>query len=278
MIFELPKSNYKRVQPLFEGINDHMGVKSIIALTITGKIWVDDLLNPKTACLWDKKGRLYLGGRAADRFNHSLHQLLMGEVATEAKKQDIDTFVLYFPSKTSWENHLRKDTIFENLRKQTRSYYVFNELKIPWKDRIPQGYSVKRIDKELLEDTNLQNLNRVIEEIVSMNQSIEEFLERGFDFCILHEEKNTIVCWCTSEYMIGLKCDFGIETVEEYQNQGFGTLIATATVDYGSLNGFHMGWDAWSDNLGSKKIAEKIGFEKVADYPVYYGCFDKHLH
>ncbi|MFQ5979143.1 MAG: GNAT family N-acetyltransferase [Candidatus Heimdallarchaeota archaeon] len=281
MIEELPKSNYMYLWQLFESKNDHMAIKAIIDQSVGGKVWVDDIASPQTCCLWDQKNRLYLGGKADDGFRHSLSKLLTGEIAATAKKKDIDTFIVYFPPKSkTWEDHLRKNKIFSDLRKYKRSYYKFKELEILWKDKIPKDYSIRRIDKDLLENTTLRNRLAVIREIASMNPSIEEWLERGFGFSAIHDEANAIVCWCTAEYILKsrLECDFGIETAEEYQKQGFGTLTAAAAVDYGKSNGFQMGWDTWSDNEASQKLAEKVGFEKIADYSVYVGCFDPHLN
>lgn len=283
MIFKLPKSNYKSLEPLFDGKMPLMAVKTLIEQVIPGKIWVDDPTRPQTACLWPFTSggslRFYLGGTPNDQFSHSLGQLLTGEVAKKARKQERDNFLLYFPQTPDWEEHLRGNKIFENLRRYVRSILVFKEPRIPWNDKIPPGYSVRRIDKELLENTNFQNLDRVIEEISSMNQSINIWLEQGFGFCTVHDEMKSIVSWCTAEYILGPECEFGIETVEEYQNQGFGTLTAAAAADYGSSHGFlKLGWDSWAENMWSIKLAEKVGYEKVADYAVYIGCFDRHLH
>ncbi|MFX0113848.1 MAG: GNAT family N-acetyltransferase [Candidatus Hodarchaeota archaeon] len=281
MVFELPKSMYESVRSLFDGKNDHMGAISVIEQTIPGRIWVDDITNPLTACLWDMKGHLYLGGKAEDGFSSSIGQLIDGEIAAEATKQDITTFILHCPPETVWEEQLSQNKLFENLRKQTRRYFIFKELKVPWKEEIPLGYSVERIDKKILTNANLRNLEGLIHEINIMNHSQVDFLERGFGFCVINEAENAIVSWCTSEYHQSkerLACDFGIETVEEYQKQGFGTLAAAAAVDYGSSNGFQMGWDTWIDNIASQRLAEKVGFEKAKDYPIYCGCFNKHLH
>lgn len=279
MIVELPKSNYKHLWRQFESNINPLAIKAIIEQSVAGKIWVDDIVNPQTCCLWDRKNQFYLGGVADDGFSHSLSKLLTGEITAAAKKKAIDNFILHFPSKSAiWEDNLRKNKIFSDLRKYERSYYRFKELRIPWKDKIPQGYSIRRIDNDLLENTTLRNHQAVIREITSMNPSIDDWLERGFGFCAVHDEEKTIVCWCTAEYLVGLECDFGIETAEEYQNQGFGTLTAAAAVGYGKSNDFHMGWDVLSNNITSKKLAEKVGFEKIEDYSVYVGCFDPHLH
>ncbi|MFW9916715.1 MAG: GNAT family N-acetyltransferase [Candidatus Thorarchaeota archaeon] len=283
MLFELPKPNYERVQPLFAGKIFPMAVKALIEQVLPGVIFVDDPENPKAACLWPFTSggnvRLYLGGMATDAFSHALGQLLTEDIAAKAKAQNKPSFLLYFPQEPLWEDHLSGNKIFENLRAYKRTYYVFKEAKISWNDKIPPGYSIRPIDKKILENNNLANLDRVREEIASMNQSIDAWLEQGFGFCAMHDEKNIIVSWCTAEYMLGSECEFGIETVDEYQNKGFGTLTAAAAADYGSSRGFlKLGWDSWKDNAWSIKTAEKVGYEKVADYGVYVGCFDPNLH
>jgi len=67
------------------------------------------------------------------------------------------------------------------------------------------------------------------------------------------------------------KCGLGIETVEGYTRQGSATLAASATIDYVTSLGLMPFWDSWQDNVPFIALAERLGFEKVVDYFVYFG-------
>lgn len=274
MIYELKENEYEKVRPLFQGLHLNLVISAVIEGNSQGRIWVDDVINPKTAFMWNKEHCYYLAGyENNDEFNLALEKLITEKITPEAIEHDFLLFKLYYTS-DSWENKI--DVIFKNKFpvKMDRRFYTFKQLKIAdWKDRIPSGFCMKRIDEKLLERTSLKNINKVTNEIKSSWNSVADFLRNGFGFCLLHGDG--IVCWCTAEYVSGKKCGIGIETVEEYERQGFATLTASAFVDHCVSNSITPHWDSWNDNLGSIRVAEKVGFEKTLDYTVYFGSFDE---
>lgn len=263
-MIELKKTDFKRVRTLYEPLNYHLGIGAIIDGVIPGRIWADNLESPKTALVWDKRYSYYfLGDENNDNFNSALDRLFTEEIAPDALNRGFTLFFLICPK--NWENKILQKEILEDrspMRRIKRQYYTFKQLQIgDWKVKIPPGFSMHRVDKKILEQTNLENINELIGEIEDIIGSIEEFISRGFiGFCLVHEAKK-LVSWCIAFFHVS-SCEITIQTVEEYRKRGFGTLTTAAFVEYCLSKNISMGWHSNQDNIGSIKLAEKIGFER----------------
>ncbi len=271
MIQKLEESSFRKVLPLFKGPHLDLVMQAVLEGTSPGRIWVDDGENPRTAFMWNKAHCYYLvGDENNHEFNKSLEKIITEEIAPKALKNDLLSFKVHYTD--GWETKIC--SIFKGTSpvKRGRRFYTFKKSRVDWKHEIPSGVSVEFIDESLLRKA-LVNTDAVTEEIESMWNSVNDFFKKGFGFCSVYN--NEIVCWCTAEYVSKNKCGIGIETVEEYENQGFATVTASAFVDYCITKGVTPCWDSWDDNIPSIKVAEKVGFEKILDFSVYLGSFDE---
>jgi RimJ/RimL family protein N-acetyltransferase len=273
MIYKLPREQYKRVSPLFQTLDHNLTVSAVLAGTAPGAIYVDDPVKPNAAITWVKH-RIYLAGWVrSDGFNRALNQLFREEIMPGAVKAGKVEFVLYCAPE-DWDDQV--DMILEGKFpiKDQRVHFTFKELRNDWRALIPAGCSVRRVDRELLRQTGLKNLEALIEEIHSERESLDHFLSHGFGFCLIQGDE--IASWCFSEFNTGDRCEVGIETVEAHRRRGFATLTASALVEFALANGVnHIGWHCWASNTASINLAEKVGFEKSLEYPVYFGRFDE---
>lgn len=265
---------YGKVLPLFYG--EPLTYFAVIARAIVegnsfGRLWADHADDPRTVLVWDGGPIVGLAGHASNaELNEALAELVTREIAPGATAKGHTVFKMFYTD--GWEDNAGKVFKGASLQKRDRVLYTLDTfLTADWRDRIPSGYSIEPVDAELLGRSDLANLDRVKEEFACCWTTIDHFLRKGFGFCLVREK--TIACWCTAEYASGMDRGIGIETVEEYQGRGFATLTASAFVEHCVSNGFRPYWDAWSSNLPSIAVAEKVGFKKASDYSVYVGSF-----
>jgi RimJ/RimL family protein N-acetyltransferase len=268
VIYQLTKKDYEKVRPTFEGMDYHLVVNSIVAGMTPARIYADHPTHPKAAFTWTKH-RFYLAGDAGnDAFNRALNRLFVQEIYPQAIAAGMSAFVLYY-SPDNWEDQI--DVILEDKfpTKHLRQFWAVSELGRDWRRLMPAGFAMRRVDRGLLAEAGLKNRDALIEEMQSERASIEEFLSKSFGFCMLHGEE--IIGWCLSEYNSENECEVGIETAEAYRRQGIATLTALALIEHGLVLGMtRIGWHCWANNEGSIATAERVGFKKVTDYPVYY--------
>lgn len=129
---------------------------------------------------------------------------------------------------------------------------------------MPDECSVESIDADLVQRDDLSNLPLLPDEIALCWHSLADFLRSGFAFCLLHQ--GTLAGWYTSEYVSAGGCGIGVETIEEHQRRGYVSLTASAFVAHCHHLGRLPHWDAWSRNLTSNRLSEKLAFERVCRY------------
>jgi tetratricopeptide (TPR) repeat protein len=106
---------------------------------------------------------------------------------------------------------------------------------------------------------------------------VENFLVKGFSYCVFY--RGQIVAWCTPDCAAGERIDVGIICDPAHRRRGLGAAAVAATVEACFRQGFKgVGWHCNADNIGSWKIAEKVGFERQSSYAYYYYIYDQVNH
>ncbi len=271
-MIELRESEFDRATPVFEPLQYHLAISALIDGCIPGRIWVDDPKNIETAVIWDTRYSYYLSGNEDNHeFNMALDDLLTRIIAPEALKRNIKMYFIICPP--YWEKKILNNEVLVNWfpKRIPRCYYTFKKRVTTWKDKIPPGFSLNRVDKNLLEST-LVNIDILTDEVKDIIASVDEFIQRGFEgFCLVY--KNEIAAsWCLS-FMYKSSCEFTVQTVKEYQKRGFGTITTAALIDSCLSSGFtSLGWHCGEENVASMRLAEKVGFERTNhEYSWIYG-------
>jgi RimJ/RimL family protein N-acetyltransferase len=272
MIHELKKRDYGKVRPLFEELEWNLIINAVIEGTSPGRVYTDRVEDPRTAFMCTVEGYYLAGYDNNDEFNTSLNKLILERIFTgdTVRKDETDVAIGFNPD--SWKDKMH--TVFQGRIPLTtaRRHYVCTELKVEhWKNNLPEGFQVQRIDEKLLRTPQLEIPEHVTGWMKTNWGSISDFMKKGFGFCTLHE--NRIVSWSVADCVSGNACEIGIHTREDYRRQGLATLTAAAAVDYSLSSGFkYVGWHCDEYNLGSIGVAEKVGFKLERKYIQYYAC------
>lgn len=265
-MYELPVTEYHRVKPLFQAMDHHLAVNSILEGTLPAKIYTNHPLHPQVALTWTQH-RFYLAGsRVNERLNEALIQFFTETAWPQAREAGEETFVLYYEP-DHWEIKL-------DAQKAQRQFYRFKELRYSWRTLLPQGFALQFVDGILLARKQLQNLDALTEEVCSWFGSVRDFLDKHFGVCVLDGDET--VGWCLSEYNGADRCEVGVLTIEPYRQRGLAAVMASALVEHALSRGIsYIGWHCYANNAASGATARKVGFEKVRDYAVYVGRFDQ---
>jgi RimJ/RimL family protein N-acetyltransferase len=267
---QLDRSDHAKVRPLFQGIYLMLVIDGVLAGNSTGVLWADNPDRPRTVLMWDNAYILYIVGDADNHtFNRQLGELFTTHIAPTAGAHGIDGFKIVY-SHPAWESQMA--TVFPTMKLShyPRVVYTLGELALAgWQSHLPAGYAMRPIDQALLSDPTLGNLPDLVEEIELCWPSQERFLSHGFGYCLVGNGE--IVCRCTAEYVSADKCGIGIATAEQYRQQGFATLTASAFLEECLRRQLTPYWDAWLNNTASVATAQRVGLRKVQDHWVFVG-------
>ena len=228
MLYELDKTDYGKVKPLFLPLEFQLAGLAVLDGMNPGKCFVDDLAAPRTAFMLSPEGCYLAGDPHNPDFNHGLRQA----ISSWKDVQAVD-FALASPD---WANTLA-DIFSPRIPIEiARRHYVCTDLAINWRDHVPKGFTVSRITRELLRRHGLKIPDHVYVWIQNNWGSKSWFLEHGFAFATLHGDK--VVSWSVADCVSGSSCEIGIHTATKYRRRGLATVTAAATVDYALSHGF----------------------------------------
>ena len=272
MILELSKESFTKIRHLVGEVSHYLVLSTLLEGRTPGKVWVNHVDEPTSALLWDKLNTFFFlaGDSTDDKFNQELTSLMMDTLFPEIIQLQYRKFFLQVTSQ-AWEEQIGVILKGSSPRQQAIYCYALDPRhadSAPKEQRLPTGYKMTRITRELLNDTRLENQDEIVYCIRACWQSVDQYLHNGgVGYCLL--EGDVITSWCSTDYVVGNECELYVETFEGHKRKGLGTLAASACVQECVARGLTVYWHCFSDHLGSVKIAEKVGLVKTAECPVY---------
>jgi GNAT superfamily N-acetyltransferase len=260
---ELKRDEFEAVRGILGEVTQTLLVRTVYEGTSPGTIWVDDVANPRTALVRTPEGHELAGSAPEGDAAAGLRALVLEQMIPEGRERGWAFFGLGYPGE-SWRAFLSE--LFEGQDPvwDFSHYLKFRKQRVDWRNRLPEGFEVRRVDAALLGQDELGNILEVRGWAEGNFGTREAFLERGFGFCVVEGE--TIASWCLSDCVSGHRCEIGIHTDERYRRRGLATCAVAATVEHCLGSGLtEIGWHCGSANTPSLAVAQAIGFEKVAE-------------
>lgn len=274
-MFLLPPEHLGRVRPLFRKMELHLALQALLAGEVDAPVYVDDTDHPHLA-LTRIQSRIYLAGKPGTHgVADAARKVFLGVLMREALREGREDYLLFYPD-ASWEPFIKLMLSDREPYLRAMQHYTFKEATADWRGILPEGMEIREVDATLLAG-NWQNLDFLTDEMTSERPTVEDFLAKSFGVCLTRDDE--ILGWCLSEYNTHHRCEVGIAARTDVRRRGLATMLALAFVEMAQSRGVvKVGWHCGARNFASGKTALKAGFEHVADYPVYLGCFDPALN
>lgn len=213
-----------------------------------GDIFANSATSCKAVLFWHYCGFAYLAGKTDKAFLEDVYELMLNSYGTNSRR-----FILMTDNEDT-ENFFRSkgDIVLEK-----RYLFEYTESQPPATPILPSGFEIREINSELL-----PAIHGDIVPALFWNSS-GEFLEKGKGYCIVNS--GNIAAWAFSAAVSNSEIDIGIETSENYRNRGFAAAAAKMMIKYAFDAGKSPVWACHCNNAASKRLAEKIGFEKTSE-------------
>jgi RimJ/RimL family protein N-acetyltransferase len=294
-MIELPASRYALVAPLVDAVPfDRVFARAVVRGFQDGRIFTDDPAFPGIALIHHSCGAALLCGRgdgdgAAESALRMVVRLLLAE-----QRLGVNRLRLYCHP-DSWnarisaalDGQLLRYSDFESREIQnpdailsriaaspegavvawTRVRFAFDEESFfrgrETAIRPPDGYSIAPMDAGLFERISGTVAPKIFW------RSAGQFLERGFGFCLTAPDGG-IASASFAAYVDGEEVDVGIETDPAYRNRGFAERICRTMIERCRERGLLPVWGCRKDNIGSRRLARRLGFSEILYHPVYF--------
>jgi RimJ/RimL family protein N-acetyltransferase len=206
-----------------------------------GRIFTDDQDHPQTGYVWERDdGTLYQGGVQNDQTLCQMVELLRQEGTVALGFRDGDPAVEHFPPNP--EAGAECVELYRPARGSDLSPFL----------ELPAGYEAHRMTRELHEKSPR------LEAILFRYGNLDQYLETGLDVCILHGDE--YVCEAGADMDVAGAREVGLYTEQKFRRNGFGTIAVAHLLKWCDELGCSTYWNCVKLNIGSLKIARKLGF------------------
>lgn len=252
----LEPQQYSIAQPLFEPFDSyHLCSQAVLAGTMPGQVWVDNLSYPRVGFLSSSEGQYLAGDPECTKAYAELREI-------------IPYYAYLLVNTLDWEPVLQQVWKNPAARRHYRQHYLFCQKEAPaWRKHLPEEVRVVHVDKDFFKLSHLENFDAV-EDWIEGWGSRENFLERGCGTCLVIGE--TIASYSLMDFGVGDRCEIGIVTDISHRRQGLGKLAVSATVEACLAQGYReIGWQCLRSNAGSIATAKRVGFTWERDYVAF---------
>jgi RimJ/RimL family protein N-acetyltransferase len=268
-MYELNGDEFYKVKSLLLNVkNIPVLVYSVLENKQSGRVFVDNKTTPNVSLIASKGGNYFLIGAESNQdFNKFLSEFLLNS-------QNHTNFYDLYTSSQTWIQKLEA-LLAGHIVKLSRTPFIFNQSRFSffsaWRNRIPDGFVLKRIDEALFEKYRVE----VDPSYGYLWDSPNNFVSNGFGFCLLHE--NEFASVCNSGCVGGGYAEIDIKTFEPFKRQGFATITCSAFIEHCLNNNLKPDWHCDSGNLPSIELASKLGFERQENFNILWWHENKNV-
>jgi hypothetical protein len=138
-----------------------------------------------------------------------------------------------------------------------RYYFEYPGNALPQERTLPDGMELHETDDVLFDRCK----GRIIP-LFSWEDK-QSFLQRGKGFCVTDGDR--VAACAFSSAVSGREIDIGVETAEGYRKRGLAYTAARAMIGYILKEKKRPVWACSSENEGSRRLAESLGFVKTVE-------------
>ncbi|WP_150273908.1 GNAT family N-acetyltransferase [Paenibacillus tepidiphilus] len=264
-MIELKPEQYLLAESFFTGKKQYIPALAVLHGNYPGRVFADRLVDPSAAVVWATDRWMYFEGDMEQA--ETLRQFaafVENTAVPDCELRNERWFEVYTGDYSGLDRFLRSGIKRLEVLKHRESSYVLNlekftalpELIIPG----PAGQLRVEIGEyPVLEDGPGHP--------AAVNKRFQQMTRTGA--AVLRGEEMLALCRNNG---LMLDREYFVDTdtfAAEERGKGYAMLAAATLIRYYLAQGKHPLWETTHDNLPSHRLALKLGFEPMEDYPVY---------
>jgi len=267
----LEKSRYSLLrQPLMHLSMNQLFARSVIEDRVEGLVMVDDVDEPRSFYVLHPYGMSLVFGRANNEaFNTALKDYLLGR---DGQRTAVE-FLQAEPG--AWDQVLsgmfegevgpidQQEALGCRVGEDQRINFRFKQEQF---EQVREGLQGRDLCVVRTDEFMCRNLEgAVIPRYFWRGDA--DFLERGAGFSVVMDGLAASTAF--SAFIHDHYFEIGIETLSNYRGRGLAMHACAALIDYCIANAYQPVWACRGGNVGSYKLATRLGFEVTQRLPFY---------
>ncbi len=251
---------------------------SVLEGKVEGSIFVDNNVTPASFYIKHPYGMALLYGESAkEDFYKKLKSYLLNSNHTRKKLEWLQVYpdTLYKKMDDLLENHLiKKDpegAYSPPSPEETSKVLEYQRINFTFQKEKYAAFKKNLSHKDMEIVSTSENIFNQLDGNVAPKyfwNNFQDFNKYGVGFTLLINNKIP-ASTAFASFVFDHKLEIGIETNVDYRGSGYATMVCVRLIDYCLENGLEPVWSCSSGNIGSRKLAWKLGFEERKKIPYY---------
>jgi RimJ/RimL family protein N-acetyltransferase len=261
MVIELKQDEFPRVLALYRSAGLRFPlISAVIQKTQHGQVFVDQPETPNSAMVVTRFGfTFFLGSSRREGFNEGIAELFAGQ------DRLTPTYLLWYSPPANWQARLDSAGL-DFVKRRERVRFDFRMEQATWLSEplVPEpGLGFENLTAALLpkiEKFGVQLDSRFW-------SSAEDFVENGLGVCLMKEDE--VVSLCYAATVVDGLAEVDVVTDPEFRGRGLASVTTRRFIKECVDRGIEPTWDCFTYNVGSMKLASKLGFRPARNYQFY---------
>ena len=275
MLEELSPEDYRCAEPLLRPFDYSVSLQAALVGDSPARIFVDDARRPRAAFALTVEGYFLAGDSQDPEVRQAFRDFMQDCVFTGQILIRVDSWMSLAVHPARWEALLPEIIPTHEAEIVPRYHYLCSQACPASLAEVPAGYALHPLAAILRGEVAAEIPEALTDEtqLEAYYGSAANFVTRGAGFAVVREGQ--VVSWCRSNCAASGRIELGVATMPEHRQRGLATAAAAATVGECFARGWSaVSWQCDGDNIASWKTAEKLGFQKAAEYCYYCYVYD----
>lgn len=261
MTVKLRPEEFSRALPLYYEVGALFPlVSAVLQAKQRGQVFANRLDSPSAALIVTNFGfTLFVGDERDPRFDAEIVRLLATSGALKPP------YLLWYAPPENWRARL--DVAGTDIvRRRGRIRYKFCQERAGWLAEPvewPEGFELRDLSADLISKTEKFGVNLDSR----FWASAADFAEHGLGVCLTRGGEAASLCYAAA-VADGL-AEVDVATDPEFRGRGLAGVVTRQFIKGCLERGIAPTWDCFDYNVGSMKLAEKLGFISESRYPIY---------
>lgn len=284
MIQPLSSTQFLKARPLFQRLEkDQPMCTAVLEGIYPGKVYVDDSTQPRTALLTtyiESEAHGTWCFLAGDPIHEAFNRSLNAAIFSNQIIADNSPVLFLTCDPEDWGGQLETVLAPRPPIWFPRYHFISRQVGFDWRAALPPGFTIEQMNEGLRHIPGLQMPEDVAVTLTKWQAMTDpHFMDFGFVTLDWTHPQPVISSWATVDFIAARAGDLGLFTQPDYRHRGLGVIAAAAALEHGFANGLkQVNWTCDADNLGSVRIAEKLGLERIEDYRQAVLIMDEKKH
>jgi RimJ/RimL family protein N-acetyltransferase len=259
-MFTLQPTDYQKVIKALSAVEFNCYfAQSVVEQHVTGKIYVDNTEDPKVFYIFHPYGMsLLLGDYMNSDFIHDFSDYCLN---VNKNRDRVDWMQVYPFEWCDVIKQISEST--DTIETYERINFKFNREKyLTFRKTINlNNYKITETNAEIFENMSGTVIPRFFW------NTVDDFLTKSIGFTLVIDEHPVSTAFAA--YLLDNILEIGIETTNGLYGKGYSAFTCCRLIDFCLENNLEPVWACKKDNIGSVKLAQKLGFEIIRTGPYY---------